>query len=146
MISLGDRRGELPPEAHALRSGNDLEVVGESHHQAAITEIIGGRRSERIRATFWASLVPVPDQPSDSNAVSVRIHGRHTGYVTRALAYCRADVVGGGIGEDGAQGSYGVFIFAAGVSEQNELVARERDGKSRAEIAAAARRWKTAGK
>jgi hypothetical protein len=53
------------------------------------------------------------------------------------VAYCRADVVGGGKTESGDQASYGVFVYAADVSEQKELIARELDGKSRAEIATA---------
>ncbi len=153
-VELGDHRGDLPPEAFTLRAGNGLEVVGESHHQAVIEKLIGGRRPERVRATFWATLVPEPDNPYDTNAVSVRVDGTHVGYITRPgakafapildrlaqagrVAYCRADVVGGGKTESGDQASYGVFVYAADVSEQKELIARELDGKSRAEIATA---------
>lgn len=151
---IGDRRGPLPAEGLGLLSGNALEVVGESHHQDVILALIGGRRSGRVRGTFLASLIPEPDNRYDPDAVSVRIDGRHVGYVTRPgakaykpilarlteagrVAYCRADIVGGGRRESGEQASYGVFVYAAEASEQKELLDRELDGKSRAEIARA---------
>ncbi len=65
-----------------------LDIVGENFREEQISTVIGGRPKldqERV----WegvAELVPEPDNPHDSNAVSVRVDGIVVGYLDRATA------------------------------------------------------------
>jgi hypothetical protein len=60
-----------------------LEVVGESRHQEALWEIVGGRQREPIRYQTEAVLEPEPDNPFDPNAIRVLVEGRLVGYLSR---------------------------------------------------------------
>lgn len=104
-----------------------LEVVGESHYQQALWQIVGGLRKEHVRHDVVAVLVPEPENPYDENAVSAWVDGLHVGYLSRedAAAYqpglvalqsahrrpiaLRGVVVGGGPRHDGL-GRLGVFL------------------------------------
>ena len=105
-----------------------LEVVGESHHQEALWEIVGGRTSVPVRFETLALLVPNPDNAFDANAIEVRIDGLLVGHLSRqdAAAYrpglirlmqhneaplvaLHAVVVGGGRRGSGI-GNLGVFL------------------------------------
>ncbi|MEV4706633.1 hypothetical protein [Actinoplanes sp. NPDC049316] len=105
----------------------DLEVVGESNYQAALWQIAGGRRLERVRVPVQAVLLPEQDNPYDANAISVWIFGLKIGYLSRAdAAVYRSGllalqtrhgrrialsgvVVGGGLRSDGP-GMLGVWL------------------------------------
>jgi hypothetical protein len=60
-----------------------LEVVGESHYQEALWEIVGGRSSAPVRCEALALLIPNPDNEFDANAIEVRIDGLLVGYLSR---------------------------------------------------------------
>jgi HIRAN domain len=108
--------------------GETLEVVGESHYQEALWEIVGGRRREHVRHETYVLLVPDPDNRYDANAIEVRINGLLVGYLSREdaalyrpgllklmeksannLVALHAVIVGGGERSDGL-GRLGVFI------------------------------------
>jgi hypothetical protein len=112
-----------------LYSGHDtLEVVGESHYQVALWQIVGGRRPDPVRHEVDAVIVPDPSNRYDPNAIEVRIDGSLVGYLSRedAAAYrpgllrlietsanrivaLHAVIVGGGPRPDGI-GYLGVFL------------------------------------
>ena len=112
-----------------LYSGHEtLEVVGESHYQDTLWQIVGGRTRNPVRFETHAILVPDSDNRYDANAVEVRIDGLLVGYLSRddAAAYrpgllrliqastnglvaLHAVVVGGGPRPDGI-GYLGVFL------------------------------------
>lgn len=152
---LGDQRGELPAEALTLAaSGGALEVVGESHYRDAIQTVTGGPRVDGIRTTMWATLVAEHDNPYDPHAVAVHVAGRQVGHLRREdaaafwplidrirvagrVAYCRADIYGGWNRSTTDRGDYSVTLYAAGPDAQAAKLARELEGRTRAEIAAA---------
>src|SRR6266511_3743915 len=70
-------------EAAFYRGSETLEVVGESHYQDSLWEIVGGRCAEPIRYETQAVLCPDPDNDYDSNAIEVRIDGRRVGHLSR---------------------------------------------------------------
>lgn len=61
----------------------DLEVVGESYRQDALSEICGGKVAGGHRKNFEATLVPEPQNQYDENAVKVYVSGKHVGYLSR---------------------------------------------------------------
>jgi hypothetical protein len=74
------------PTEPTLFGGNDsLEVVGESHYQQALRELVGST-ADRVRIAVDAMLMPETDNKYDSNAVSVWISGRIVGYLSREAA------------------------------------------------------------
>ncbi len=110
------------------RGHDTLEVVGESHYQDALWEIVGGFRRDPVRHPIEAVLAPEPANPHDPNAVGVVIEGLLTGYLSRedAVAYLpgllrlmqscptgrvalEGHIVGGGPRPDGI-GFLGVFL------------------------------------
>ena len=112
-----------------LYSGREtLEVVGESHYQDALWEIVGGRTPDPVRHETYALLMPDHANQHDPNAIQVLIDGMRVGYLSRedATAYrpgllrlmetspnnlvaFQAVVVGGGPRRDGI-GYLGVFL------------------------------------
>lgn len=65
-----------------------FDVVGENFRELQISTVIGGRPA-RDQEVVWegvAELVPEPDNPHDSNAVSVRVGGLIVGYLDREAA------------------------------------------------------------
>ena len=151
---LGDQRGEVSPEALKLAaSGGSLNVVGESHYRNAIEAVTGGPRPEGIRMIMWATLIAEHDNPYDPKAVGVRIGGQKVGHLPRedAAAFwplldriqtagrvgtCRADIYGGWNHSPADQGDYRVTLYAAGPEAQAAKIAKEIDGKSKADVAA----------
>jgi tetratricopeptide (TPR) repeat protein len=107
---------------------HDLEIVGESNYQDALWRAVDGRTTERVRAEIRAILATEPDNPHDSNAISVWIDGNKVGYLCRedAAAYLPGllalqdkagcyiallgVVTGGGIRQDGP-GLLGVWLY-----------------------------------
>ena len=126
-------RPSSPPAATAstvramLYGGREtLEVVGESHYQDALWQIVGGRRAEPVRHDIYALLVPNPENPYDANAIEVRIEGHLVGHLSRedavlyrpgllrlvqthGLIALEGTIVGGGPRRDGI-GFLGVFL------------------------------------
>jgi hypothetical protein len=107
-----------------LFGGNDsLEVVGESHYQEALRELVGST-AERVRIAADATLKPEADNEYDPNAISVWISGRIVGYLrredaaelrpglldlqrrTRTAVALPGVIAGGGYGRS----SFGVFL------------------------------------
>lgn len=97
------------------------KVVGESHYQAALEELAGGKTAEGHMLACTADLVREPDNPHDPKAVAVFIQGRKVGYLPKGSAKrmvgdratCAAQIVGGWRRrEAGAwdEGHYGVEI------------------------------------
>jgi hypothetical protein len=80
-------------QASLLDGQETLEVVGESRYQDNLWHLVRGRAdlTERVRVEIIALLVPQPDNPCDTNAVSVWIvrlaelsAWDHPAWVTRA--------------------------------------------------------------
>jgi len=124
------RQAVQPSSGVALLEGYEtLEVVGESFHQDALWNLVGGRGdpAQYVRSEIVAVLTTEPDNPYDGNAVAVSIDGLKVGHPSREDArqylpgllelqrkYCRpvalrGVIVGGGIREDGP-GRLGVFL------------------------------------
>ena len=70
-------------EATLYTGGETLEVVGESHYQDTLWQIVGGPSDEHVRHYTVAVLLPEPDNPYDTNAVQVLIGGELVGYLSR---------------------------------------------------------------
>jgi hypothetical protein len=113
-----------------LGGGLEVGVVGESHYQDALTDIVGGKRPESVRIPIQATLVLEPDNPYDPNAVAVYIAGRKVGYLPRPAAEafapvgrrlaeqqqvgsCSATITGGWDRGDGDTGHFGVSLDLA---------------------------------
>jgi hypothetical protein len=115
-------------EATAFPGSETLEVVGESHYQDALWQIVGGRSRHRVRHSIDAVLLPEPDNRQDSNAIRVLVDGHLVGYLSREdasvyrngllrlMASCptghvalEGQIVGGGPRRDGI-GFLGVFL------------------------------------
>lgn len=115
-----------------LSADGQLDVVGESHYQPAISEAAGGCDCQGGENAFpvAALLVPEPSNQHDANAVRVDVAGRTVGYLARedaahyqptllgllnsgSLGWCPAFICGGG------ERYYGVFLR---VSEPDRLV------------------------
>jgi hypothetical protein len=64
-------------EAALLEGHEDLEVVGESHRQANLWRVVGGRHRPEVhvRVDVYAMLLAEDGNPHDPNAVSVWIDG-----------------------------------------------------------------------
>lgn len=104
----------------------ECNVVGESHYQANIDQIVGGKTRDGHEHECMADLVPEPDNRHDPNAIAVEIDGLKVGYLSRphakvltkilrsrrlAGAQAKAVIVGGWTGWKGAEdGHYGVRL------------------------------------
>lgn len=107
----------------------DTEVVGESHYQPALRNIVqqlGGHGDTTAKLTVPALVVPY-NNPQDPQAVRIDIGGQTVGHLSRseAQAYraclklkssgvapagCMARIVGGFVMEDGERAHYGVKL------------------------------------
>jgi hypothetical protein len=87
-IGLASRPADC---GHAQRRPGGRRL-GESHHQDALTAIVGGKGAESVRIPTQATLVPEPDNPYDPNAVAVYIAGRKVGHLPRPAAQAFAPV------------------------------------------------------
>lgn len=101
-----DARGApAPPETTTdvtLRGVGEVRVVGESVHQDALLELVGGRRHYGgVRMETVARLVPEPDNPVDRAAIAVTIGDRRVGYLSRSDAARYGDAVTGAIERSG---------------------------------------------
>jgi hypothetical protein len=116
-------------EAALLEGREDLEVVGESYHQADLWRVVGGRQRPEadVRVDVYAMLLAEDGNPHDPNAVSVWIDGLMVGYLPRDQARTlrpgllavqeregkpialQGVIAGGGMRDDGP-GRIGVFL------------------------------------
>lgn len=125
--SARDSSGDTEVRWQLHDGDDDLEVVGESSYQDALWSHCGGSRGDRIRCDIVAILVPEPENPHDSNAISVHVGGAVVGYLPRDVAAryvaglrtlmstsgahvaLRGVIVGGGYRDDGP-GRLGVWL------------------------------------
>ncbi|SKA26275.1 HIRAN domain-containing protein [Consotaella salsifontis] len=89
---LGWLFGSKPQRVqYAIEGSGDyeLDVVGESHYQAELNRICGGKTDDGHEMEVEALLVEEPTNPYDSNAVAVVIDGLVVAYLPRddAAAY-----------------------------------------------------------
>jgi hypothetical protein len=71
-------------QAVVLGGSVNLEVVGESHYQDNLWQLVGSDdRSERVRVKITAVLAAEPDNPCDANAVAVWIDGLKVGHLSQ---------------------------------------------------------------
>lgn len=114
-------------EVELFDGSHTLEIVGESHYQDALWQIVGGWREERVRQEAITIIAAEWDNPYDDNAISAWINGLHVGYLSRedAARYrpgllalearherpiaLNATIAGGGARADGP-GRLGVFL------------------------------------
>jgi hypothetical protein len=117
-------------ESYALPSKGAfiLQVVGESHYQAALEAICGGRTEDGADdKPRIAYLILEDGNPYDPEAVRVEIDGRHVGHLSRPDArafrayltghgiqqktvYCKAQIRGGWDRGPEDRGHFGVFL------------------------------------
>lgn len=73
---------------YVLGGSTDLDVVGESHYQENLRQVVGSTET-KIRFPTVAVLCPEADNHYDPNAISVWVDGLEVGYVSRedALRY-----------------------------------------------------------
>jgi hypothetical protein len=112
----------------------EIEVVGESHHQRELERICGGRSEEGARVKTTAVLVLDDNNPYDSQAVRVEIHGYVVGHLSREnarqyrkrleeaghakiTASCKALIVGGWDRGNGDRGDFGVRLDLPAVED-----------------------------
>lgn len=69
-----------------LPGGYTVEVVGESHYQADLEAIAGGKWEDPCDMEVTAYLIREPDNPYDRNAIAVYIQGHKVGYIGRGDA------------------------------------------------------------
>ena len=123
-----ESQAEQSVEVTLVTGSVTLEVVGESHRQDALWNIVGGRSTEHVRQGVVAVLIPETTNEYDPNAISVWVNGLQVGYLSRenAARYrpglvalwqqhgkpiaLEGAIVGGGRRPDGDIGYLGVFL------------------------------------
>jgi len=103
------------------------KVVGTSHYQDVLEEIVGGKTEECSHFQCHAILLAEPTNAYDRNAVAVSVNGKLVGYISSqddvemvhalhaaglGAGQCEAKIVGGWLREDGDEGSFGVRLNA----------------------------------
>lgn len=63
-----------------------MEIVGESHYQAALERLAGGRTTDGVDLAVTALFTPERENPHDPNAVAVTVSGELIGYLSRSSA------------------------------------------------------------
>lgn len=61
-------------------------VVGESHHEAMLERLAGGRTKDGVHIACAVLLLPQPDNPYDPDAVAAFIRGHEVGFLARNVA------------------------------------------------------------
>jgi len=123
-----ESQGEQSVEVALVTGSVTLEVVGESHRQDALWNIVGGRSTEHVRQEVVAVLIPETTNEYDPNAISVWVNGLQVGFLSRenAARYrpglvalwqqhgkpiaLQGAIVGGGRRPNGDIGYLGVFL------------------------------------
>lgn len=129
-IRVRDLSTTLKDSSHHWKGDGDfsVEVVGESHYQAALVAITQGHGPDGAEHRCAATLVPEDDSRYDPNAVMVQISGMTVGYLCREdakdfrvrlsrkrlqghVTSCEAQITGGGIRrQTGEKLFYGVWL------------------------------------
>jgi HIRAN domain len=136
-VGLFGKKQKAEPRDVLMPGGDTVDIVGESHYQAQLESVAGGKGEESCELEKFAYLVREPDNPYDRNAVAVYIDGGIVGYLSRddakeygrlidqmwanfaCHAVCRARITGGWrrFGSDGAtvvdEGHFGVKLALA---------------------------------
>jgi len=103
------------------------DVVGESNYQPALIAAVGSPPTQWREAMVTAELVCERNNQYDPKAVAVLVNGQRVGYLSRDDARsfrirlerrgiagqatrCGAMIRGGGIGRDGTQRMYGIYL------------------------------------
>jgi hypothetical protein len=104
-----------------------FEIVGESHYQAALEKICGGKSEEGHRKIVQATLIHDDNNPYDNKAIRVEIDGMTVGHFSRQnareyrerlkeaghpgiTATCSAMIVGGWDRGGNDKGHFGVKL------------------------------------
>ena len=102
-----------------------FEVVGESHYQADLERIVGGRTEDSASFQCVGTLIPEPDNPYDPQAVRVSVDGCTVAHLSRdwaakfnaallssgyARASCNALIVGGWDRGEDDRGHFGIKL------------------------------------
>src|SRR5687768_8047775 len=124
-------KGEDEPQTRRSRGTTGgrvypVEAVGESHYQAALAAICGGRSRDGVEQPVTATLILESSNPYDKDAVRVEVDGHAVGYLPRAAAktyrkrlkkagrgdsvQCPAIVRGGWDRGSGDQGNFGIWL------------------------------------
>jgi hypothetical protein len=107
--------------------GYTTPIVGESHYQEVLDEIVGGKCEQGCKFDVTAQLVFDTGNSHDPNAIGVLISGKVVGFISREGTAsmraeilrvntqerpitCDARIVGGWRYDDGDEGSYGVKL------------------------------------
>jgi hypothetical protein len=110
-----------------LLGGFDVEVVGESNYQAALSAACGGLTRDGVEYDCVAVLRAEPGNPYDPNAIRVEVDGRLVGYLNKHAAKafrptadrlarqgqvgtCQARIVGGWDRGADDVGSFGIWL------------------------------------
>jgi hypothetical protein len=144
IFTCNNNRDLLPKpnswEPTAWARGNDLyeiDVVGESHYQNALSKICGGKKYYSAEVYKEAILVYENNNKYDKNAIIVFIDGQKVGYLnkdnakqTRAIfnelkiynpiLACKAKITGGWDRGGGDTGYFGLKLDIANPSEEVE--------------------------
>jgi len=81
-------------EQMLVLEGDELvRVVGTSHYQETLLELVPRTADEQVRREFVATLVAEPDNPHDPHAIAVKIEDRLVGYLARDENQRWADIV-----------------------------------------------------
>jgi HIRAN domain-containing protein len=125
--SLSDRQPAVPAADLPGPGTFSVEVIGESHYQAAFERICGPRNPDGEDCVVRATLVQEDANRYDQNAVRVEISGYLVGYLPRdtarsyrdrlcqaghagITAECAANIRGGWDRGNGDRGRYGVWL------------------------------------
>jgi hypothetical protein len=105
----------------------EIEVVGESHYQPALTSICGGRSEKSVKKHVQATLVLEDENPHDSQAVRIDVNDKTVGYLPRhsaceyrirlreagyphLLGHCNAEIRGGWDRGPQDRGYFGIWL------------------------------------
>jgi len=118
-------------QSDAVMSGDGsyrFEVVGESHYQADLERIVGGRTEDSASFQCVGTLTPEPNNPYDPQAVCVSVDGCTVAHLSRdwapkfnaalsssgyTRASCNALIVGGWDRGDDDRGHFGIKLDIA---------------------------------
>jgi len=133
--------------------GATLEVVGESHYQAELMRVGGGKtESGPVRPRVIAELVREPRNRHDRNAVAVQVGGSTVGYIAREdaprvghvvdhmwnhgyPATVAATIIGGWDRGGGNVGSFGIRRSGT----RRRILVFHRSGRSRCRVRSTSR-------
>lgn len=83
MVSRAAKPSRVATGPSAAHCDFDIDIVGESHYQAALERIAGGKHRDSAELECTATLVLEDSNPHDGNAVRIDIAGQTVGYFPR---------------------------------------------------------------